>query len=126
MYTELIFQGETKPNLPKEVQELFYYFFDENSSELIGEFETPDHEFFQCSRWRSIGHMSSYYFNPFSLRHIEKHIRPNAGKHVFLRCDLKNYDNEIEKFLEWIKPYMEEYWGYYWYEEDKTPTIFKS
>jgi len=27
MYTELIFQGEAKPDLPEDIQELFDYFF---------------------------------------------------------------------------------------------------
>lgn len=126
MYTELVFQGYTKHDLPQETQELFYYFFNEDSSELIGDFKTPDHEFFQCDRWRQIGRMSSYYFIPFALRNMTEHVRSNEGNYVFLRCDLKNYNSEIEKFLDWIKPYMEKCWGYYWYEEDESPVIFKA
>ncbi len=123
MYTELIFQGETKPNLPTDIQHLLDYFFDEDGEEIDG--ELPDHPFFACPRWCHIGHMSSYYHIPFALRRSQNHVREDAGKHVFLRCDLKNYENEIELFLDWIGPYMEEYRGWVWYDEDMEPTIIK-
>ena len=128
MYTEFVFQGETKKDLPKDIQELLDYFFDEDSADLIGEVEKnklPDHPFFSCPRWRHIGHKSSYYFNPFALRYSQKHVIENAGKHVFLLCNLKNYDSDIELFINWVDPYMNEYWGHHWYEEDDMPTFFK-
>lgn len=128
MYTEFLFQGETKKDLPHEIKEFIDYFFEEDSTDLIGEPEKnklPDHSFFKCGRWRFIGHMSSYSFNPFALRYSQKHIRDDAGQHVFLLCNLKNYDDEIRLFLDWIDPYMEFYWGHYCYEEDDQPTFFK-
>ena len=37
--------------------------------------------------------------------------------------NLKNYDQEIEKFLDWLCPYIqtEGYIGTYWYEEQEEP-----
>ena len=44
-----------------------------------------------------------------------------------MRCDLKNYENEIEDFLAWIKPHLDasegEYLGHTRYEEDPLPTF---
>lgn len=121
VYTELIFQGEVKFDIPKQIQELFDYFFGD-SEELYLYIDKrdklPDHCFFDCPRWRHIGHMSSYYFTPFPLRYMQ------GKKFVFLRCDLKNYDNEIELFLDWIRPYMVDFYGWHWYEEDEQPTFF--
>jgi hypothetical protein len=125
MYTEFLFQGETKANLPHEIKELIYYFFDENSSEIIGSYELPDHPFFKCERWRHIGHIGSYYFSPFCLRYKKEHIQKDGTERVFLICNLKNYHGEIKLFLDWIDPYMEFYWGHYCYEEDEQPTFFK-
>ncbi len=125
MYTEFLFQGENKANLPDDIKELMYYFFDEDSAELIGNYKTPDHPFFKCERWQCIGHMSSYYFNPFALRYRQNHIIGDETERVFLLCNLKNYHDEIKLFLDWIDPYMEHYWGHYYYEEDEAPTFFK-
>lgn len=126
MYTEFLFQGESKSDLPKNIQDLFDYFFGEgekNHIELI-EAGLPEHPFFQCPRWCHIGHMSSYYFSPFALRHTQKHARWTSGHHVFFICNLKNYDNEIELFLDWVAHHMNFYWGHHHYEEDEKPTFF--
>jgi hypothetical protein len=125
MYTEFIFQGETKPNLPDEVYVMLDYFFNECSADLIEDIKTPDHPFFKCFRWNNIGHMSSFYFMPFTVRYKQNQNGINQGAYVFLRCDLKNYDNEIDLFLDWIKPYMTGYYGWKWYEEDEQPEIIK-
>jgi hypothetical protein len=120
-----MFQGETKANLPLEIKELIDYFFDEGS--ILNKLNTslPEHIFFKCERWRHIGHMGSYYFNPFSLRYKEDHIQRDGTQRVLLICNLKNYNDEIELFLDWIDQYMEFYWGYYLYEEQDTPTFFR-
>ena len=43
------------------------------------------------------------------------------------RSDFKNYDSEIEKFIDWIGPHLDvnpgEMIGYYRYEEFSEPTI---
>ncbi|MDO7204281.1 hypothetical protein Q5M85_09125 [Paraclostridium bifermentans] len=40
---------------------------------------------------------------------------------------MKNYDNEIDKFIDWIKPYVEGSWykflGYKRNEENKEPKL---
>lgn len=128
MYTEFLFQGATKSNLPENIRELIGYFFDKNSVGFQGIFQKetlPDHPFFLCDRWGQIGHMCSYSFNPFVLRLKKDHILNDGTEKVFLMCNLKNYGSEIELFLDWIDPYMEFYWGHYCYEEDDKPTFFK-
>jgi len=127
MYTEFVFQGEkiVSQKLPKNIIELFSYFFDKDTTIHSQDVQLPDHPFFKCSRWDHIGHMSSYYFNPFALRYSQKHVLDNCGEHVFLLCNLKNYGNEIKLFLDWVDPYMDSYWGHHWYEEDDAPTFFK-
>ncbi|RUS01125.1 hypothetical protein EFW58_01156 [Bacillus velezensis] len=45
-----------------------------------------------------------------------------------IRCNLKNYDNEIENFIEWISPFIYKkdgnyFIGYKRYEEDKEPEL---
>ncbi len=46
------------------------------------------------------------------------------------RANLKNYDDEIEKFLNWIKPFLEQgsgerdFYAIVCYEEQAEPTIY--
>ena len=44
---------------------------------------------------------------------------------VNIRANLKNYDNEIDKFLHWLTPYIdtEGFIGYTRYEEYDDPTL---
>lgn len=123
MYTELIFQGKTIAQLPDDIKNLFTYFFTDDNGDIPNKSDIPAHPLFKCPRWRHIGHMSSYTFIPFPLRHMESHIIGESS-HVFLRSDLKNYDDEIVLFLDWIDPYMQIYYGWHWYEEDDLPTVF--
>ena len=149
MYTELVFKGFLKDNLPKEVREVLHYLFDddENSEcwtrgndwakikekypekvffsndDIQKEFWRPtiDHNFFRCPWWRDIANSSSYYHVPQSFKCLQK------DRYIFTRCDLKNYHGVIEEFVEWSKPYldMEEgsCIGWYWYEEYAKPTL---
>jgi hypothetical protein len=45
--------------------------------------------------------------------------------HLNVRSNLKNYDSEIENFLDFISPYIEtdEFIGYMRYEESEKPTL---
>lgn len=44
---------------------------------------------------------------------------------INIRANLKNYDSEIEEFLDWLEPYIgtEDFIGYMRYEEWEDPTL---
>jgi hypothetical protein len=69
---------------------------------------------------------SSYYFSNNHYARLE-YDDIYGGYKLLVLCDFKNYDNEINTFIEWIKPYLfkekGEMYGYYRYEEDVEPTI---
>lgn len=117
MYTELIIKCEIKKNLPSEVLEILNYLFG-NTEDLP--MHLPDHEFFACSRWSCIGRCYSYYHHP-------RVVNSFVEGYLFSRSDLKNYEDEIEKFIDWIKPYVDEFKGkcigWSWYEEADEPTL---
>lgn len=100
MYTELIFGAELKKDTPNEVIEALKYMLGENRDKPTS-FPLPNG---RCE-WLFCG--ESYYFgvnkavNKMWLDDIDKQYR------ISTRSNLKNYDNEIETFLEWIKPYIE-------------------
>lgn len=124
MYTELVIKCSIKEDAPQVVINVLDKLFNGVGNEILN---LPDHEFFRCDRWRHIGSWSSYYHTPFALSKFE---HDEISSHLFSRSDLKNYNNEISKFIDWLMPYVDEEVGqcigWTWYEEKRIPTlIFK-
>ena len=121
MYTELILKVEVEKKLPQEIEEILLYLFEDGDLRDLPE-KLPDHEFFRCKNWEFIGKSASYY-------HVPKVFRMYKSGYIFTRCDLKNYENEIEEFIDWIDPYITNnsgtVIGWTWYEEDKEPTLLR-
>mgnify|MGYP001616492046 CR=1 FL=1 len=123
MYTQLHFASDLKPDTPKEVIEVLEAMATGRTDNLG---KLPDHEFFNCSRWEVLFTMGSGYFD------YDTHCK--FWKEGYLdfyvlnvTSNLKNYDSEIEKFLDWINPYLDKYdddfLGYHRYEETEKPTL---
>ena len=123
MYTELIFGADLKKDTPKEVIEALKYMMGE-TEEKPSSFPLPDG---RCE-WLFRG--SSYYFGV--SKAVSEMYEDNITDSYVLstRSSIKNYANEIETFLDWIKPYIESGSGYrdmyaiVTYEEDETPKIY--
>lgn len=121
MYTELVLATRVKKD-SEAVPVLFY---------MAGRGEKPtslpDHPLFQTSRWPLLLSCSSYYFVPRSTCLLEF---DDIGDYwvIISRSDLKNYDNEIEKFIDWLRPHLEDaadrMIGYSRYEESREPIIY--
>lgn len=87
----------------------------------------PEHDLFKTDRWEFMLKSCSYYFTG---TNNSKLIYDEQLKRFILHCDcdLKNYDNEIELFLEWISSFIENkgyknFLGYIRYEECTYPTL---
>lgn len=117
MYTELVIKCSIKDEIPEQVHKILQTMFGDGD---YYEGELPNHPFFSRQRWRNIGRSSSYY-------HIPKAISYYNFGYLFSRSDLKNYENEIDLFLDWLDPYIAEIpgqcIGWVWYEEFKEPTL---
>lgn len=123
MYTELVLKCRIKEDTSQEVLTVLHYLF---KNRLVG--ATPlDHPFFKAPRWTMIGNSSSFYHHPEAVSDLYEFDQPNRGVYIFSRSDLKNYDNEIALFLDWINPYLDhmpgECIGWTWYEEEEQPTL---
>ncbi|MCK5639784.1 MAG: hypothetical protein KAJ19_03265, partial [Gammaproteobacteria bacterium] len=103
-YTELIFGAELKRETPKQVIDTL--------QEMIDGLDIscpPDHLFFTTPdlRVQSLFRCSSYYFG---VNKPNISFRFDDIRHAWVvstRANLKNYEHEIELFLDWIKPYIE-------------------
>lgn len=112
MYTQLLLDVELKTDTPQQVITTL--------EEMIsGKCEIWDNQLNWCFN------SSSYYFNNYSHANLWRDEINNAYK-LFVYCDFKNYGNEIQILLAWLKPYIQDCGdmiGYTRYEEDEMPTI---
>lgn len=123
MYTELIFGARLKKDTPNEVISTLQYMINPTGDKPL-DFQLPD------GRYEHLFTMSSYYFG------VQKSVREmwydsiSKSYHISTRSNTKNYGNEIETFLEWIKPYIDcgsglkDMYAVVMYEEDETPSIY--
>lgn len=123
MYTALVLDARTIRNTPKDVVEILKFMTAEG---VDPEPENlPDHPLFGHTRWRWMLRGNSAYF---PIEREPKFYKPFYGPEegawlLSVGCSLKNYDDEIAKFLDWLTPYTEDGVGYWMYEEDSKPTI---
>jgi len=120
MYTELIFGAELKTETPIEVINTLKY--------MVGDIDEPTNILYKENRNPLMG--SSYYFGV--NRPVSKMYYDEISKAWVLssRANIKNYNDEIEKFLGWIKPFINsgsgnrDMYAIVIYEEQDTPTIY--
>lgn len=60
--------------------------------------EDIDHEFFKCERWETL--LTSVYAKPSKIHKVGRTWI------IDMHAELKNYDSEIQKFVDWITPYI--------------------
>lgn len=123
MYTELVLKCQIKEGVPRQVKEVLHYLFVDQTT---GVPECPNHPFFKTPRWNFVGSSGSFYHHPKPVTHLYE-VDYADFMYIFSRSDLKNYDNEIALFLDWINPYLDhmpgECIGWTWYEEEEQPTL---
>lgn len=76
-------------------------------------------------RWSYLFNNGSYY-TPYTSCANLTYDTVSRQYSLIGKGDIKNYNNEIEEFFEYIKPYVDnstEFMGYYRYEETKEPTL---
>jgi hypothetical protein len=123
MYTELIFGASLKKETPTQVIDALKY--------INGEIEEKPKDFpLPEGRCEWMFRSGSYYFG--ISDGVTKLWQDDQTKRWLLcaRFNIKNYEDEIDTFLNWIKPYIEsgsgnrEMYAIKMYEEQDEPTIY--
>jgi hypothetical protein len=119
MYTEIYINADLKENTPKEVIQILLAICNGHMGDEVLK-NKP-------SRWRCLFANASYYTPLTSCGQLSY---SDIGGHYSIlgKGDIKNYEDEIQEFFEWIKPYCqndyeESFIGYYRYEESREPTL---
>lgn len=127
MYTELIFGATLKENTPTYVTQALDSVINDRTN-----IDLPD-EVKQFSDEYSLSKLiwcSSYYFGAHSNKPSFTFDKIANRWSISFRANCKNYQNEIEKFIEFIKPYVEygsgptNIFAIVQYEEDDYPTLY--
>ncbi len=123
MYTELCYNVRLKEDTPEKVIKTLFY--------LIGKGDSlnTDTAFINLTdRIRYMLQCDSYYFDAdtySSLRYDDI-----VETYYFnVHCNLKNYDDEIDKFVDWLDPWVDafagDFLGFSRYEENQEPKIIR-
>lgn len=121
-YTQFHFASEIKKDTPKEVIEILTYM----TSYEVEPKKLPNHKFFKCERWKMLFRMDSYYFP--ATTHCDLRLDEITNSYFLtVTSNLKNYDEEIDKFVDWITPHIEafegDFLGYSRHEETEDPKL---
>lgn len=123
MYTEFIFGARLKENTPQDVINTLKYYCGQ-LEEMVGlAFKTK-------SGRNPLNNGGSYYFGVINT--TPQMLYDSIAKSYIIssRTNLKNYEDEIEDFLKWIKPYCDsgsgsnEMYAIVTYEEQDIPTMY--
>lgn len=132
MYTELVLACALKGELPEDVRYALNVML--YAEEIADKSKLPKHPLFETERWDLLFTCSSYSFAAATTRLMVHNDIKNIYRLTVI-SSLKNYDKVIEKFIDWITPYIEkeytalnrddkkEFIGWCRYEEAEEPTL---
>lgn len=126
MYTELNIEVEI--NADNDTLAVIEYMTGKTDATL-SDLKLPKHRLFSSPRWEFMLACDSFYFDHTACSSVVDKRPWEEDEHndriLNVRCDLKNYDDEIEHFLDWIYPFTNTrgFVGYMRYEEDPDPTL---
>mgnify|MGYP001557957264 CR=1 FL=1 len=122
MYTQLVFGASINPEKYPEIEDTLNYILTGGNEPL----ELPNHEFFKTDRWRRLFTGDSHYFDFKTFSKITTYDYCDTV-HITIVSNIKNYNMEIQKFLNWIDSYLDnsegEFLGFFRYEENREPTL---
>lgn len=125
MYTELSMRCELKKDVPQYVIDTLKLMLDHEPS--IDETDWPKETIGVITgrqKWMLLS--ASYYLHPFSKSFLD--YDPMTRTYFLSTLfNIKNYDKEIEGFIEWLTPFIDAndgtFLGYRLYEEGNTPQL---
>lgn len=127
-YTRLNLAFELKQHTPDTVLDVLRFMCYTHEEQPGNQMIIPDHPLFITPRWTHMLQGDSYYFPAEAhsklIHHTEAYV---PFYELNVECNLKNYDGEIEKFVDWVMPYVDghvgTFLGFKMFESDDLPTL---
>jgi len=122
-YTEFHFNARLIDKVPSDVTAMLEYMVGDSSY-------CPkihhQHVLFNTARWQHMLRMDSSYFEATTDSSVTCD-EFNSTYYLNIRCNFKNYCEEIRKFIDWISPYLNhkegDFLGFYRWSGTETPTL---
>lgn len=132
MYTKINLVLPIKKDTDSNTLNILHHIFEGYGLEDLKQanITIPEHPFFKenSSIWFPISY-GSYYFTGTYNSCIQHDDLGEYAMVLHIDTDFKNYANEIDNFLDWIKSYLDvdedgTFLGYSRYEEDLDPVLY--
>ena len=130
MYTEFIFEAELSKDTPKALIDAFTTVSRKDTGIEITSNKLEISKFIEKFDLNMLVNCCSAYF-PAQQSFFNMYYNKYSDTYgIFIRSDLKNYEQQINEFLEFIKPYVvmgcgsNDIYAYVLYELDEQPTIY--
>ena len=130
MYTELIFEAKLSGDTPKDVIDAISLVCKDCANiKTTSSAFAIDNIIEHFDLWYLLTSNSAYFPAQYSYSRIYYNELEDTYS-LFIRSDLKNYEKQIDKFLEYIKPYIvkgmgsKDIYAYVLYETGSEPTIY--
>ena len=127
MYTELHLNAKLHEDTCSQDLAILEYMTREDDNAVEKPDFVPSHRLFSTRGWEYMLVGGAYF--PADPHTTFRHDRHYGCYRLCVRCSLKNYDGEIEAFVDWIRPLVEgdgptdEFLGFSRYEESRHPTL---
>lgn len=123
MYTEFHFNAELKKSTPKDIITSLRYMCGESIADSELDLR---HDLFKTKSWRWMLRCESAYF-PFKAS-SSIYMDDFEDRYTLeVKSQVKNYDGEIQLFIDWIMPYVQangdDLLGFYRHEEFREPIL---
>ena len=103
-YTELNCAFSLRSDTPEEVIDTLLFMTGQHDQEPQ---QLPAHAFFETVRWRQMLNRVSPEFDEETCCNAAVELSETSGRHrVTIRCDFRDYDIEILRFISWITPFI--------------------
>jgi hypothetical protein len=102
--TELNCAFSLRSDTPEEIIDTLLYMTGQDDGEPQS---LPSHPFFGSARWRHMLRGSDAELDAESYGIAGVEMSESSGRYrITIRCNLINFDNDIDQFIHWITPYI--------------------
>ena len=129
MYTELHLNAKIREDTCSQDLAILEYMTREDDGAVKKPDFVPSHRLFSTRGWEWMLIGGAYF--PADPHTTFRHDRHYGCYRLCIRCSLKNYDGEIEAFVDWLRPLIKgddgdptcALLGFMRYEESRKPTL---